>query len=126
AVRVFGWSLAADGRAESFPGLSAVNAAAPGGTYDEDAAIYWIYRRQGLMPSRVVIPLELFMLNPHVHVAMFESMEEDYAQVADALGLPHRNTMFDLFNLTHLQSSLAVRTGLRRLDDSTQAYHAVS
>src|SRR3989338_6442097 len=68
-----------------FPGHTFMNHGVAGASLEDDMAIYWLYRKQGLLPSTVIIGLDPWLLNKNSGQLRFESILREYQEISDFL-----------------------------------------
>ena len=76
-------------RASRFPGQRFANNSVGLPVVEDLMALYGMYRARGMAPKTVVLGLEPWMLNANHGLTRWRDfIPEDYARIADALGLP--------------------------------------
>lgn len=101
-----------------FPGKAFFNNGICYGRLEDYMAIYWMYRKRGLLPDTVIICLDPWLLNRNNGIMMNNAIKDDYRQISEYLSMPSKKRKkqwlfsriprryFELFSPAYFQASL--------------------
>jgi hypothetical protein len=64
-----------------FPGYSFVNNGVSGASIEDDMAMYWMYRKKGFIPSKVLIGLSPWLLNKYNGQERYKTLLPEYGEM---------------------------------------------
>lgn len=114
-IVVLGSSRAMQIKAENFPGQSFFNSSVTGASIEDYMAIYYLYRKSGLLPSKIIIAVDPWILNKNNGQTRFSSLEKEYIAMMKLLVSKRKNPIskglisdrvLQLFSLTYFQASI--------------------
>mgnify|MGYP001810119236 CR=1 FL=1 len=114
-IVVLGSSRAMQIKAENFPGQSFFNSSVTGASIEDYMAIYYLYRKSGLLPSKIIMAVDPWILNKNNGQTRFSSLEKEYLMMMDLLRFRRNNHLLkgltsdrfiQLISLTYFQASI--------------------
>jgi len=97
-----------------FPGYSFINNGVNRASVEDDMAIYWMYRKKGLFPSKILIGLNPYLLNKYNELNRYKSLLIEYNEIATYLNVRNNNQnnadvvsdkYYELLSLGYFQTS---------------------